>query len=49
MTGGYQYVCKDCEAVLNPGETWAHKNDHGGIARLQRRDLYEAEHGEIDE
>ena len=45
----FEYVCRDCETVLQPDEIDGHRGEHGPVTRIVRRDLYEEEHGEVDD
>lgn len=45
----WEYVCRDCEEVLQADEIDHHRGIHDGpITRLIRRDLYEEQHGPIE-
>jgi len=44
-----EYVCRECETVLAPTEIDDHRGEHGAVTRVVRRDLYEEQHGEVDD
>lgn len=42
----FDYVCKNCEAIIQPDELSEHVCDRPG--RYIRKDLYEERHGSLD-
>ena len=45
----FEYVCRECEALLEPADIGGHVTAHGQAAvGIVRRDIYEAENGAVD-